>query len=125
MLLAVDILNEGVDVPDVNIICFARVTHSRKIFVQQLGRGLRTSPGTYKEKVVVIDFAADIRRLAAIHNLKKSVTGEEKEEVDYHNRIDMIFEDTQAESLIEEWIQDAADLETAHDEYRLNYPSVP
>ena len=36
-----DILNEGVDVPDVNIICFARVTHSRRIFVQQLGRGLR------------------------------------------------------------------------------------
>ena len=41
VLLAVDILNEGIDVPNVNIICFARVTHSRKIFVQQLGRGLR------------------------------------------------------------------------------------
>jgi superfamily II DNA or RNA helicase len=25
----------------VNILCFARVTHSRRIFVQQLGRGLR------------------------------------------------------------------------------------
>jgi superfamily II DNA or RNA helicase len=45
IITAVDILNEGVDVPDVNIICFARVTHSRRIFVQQLGRGLRLRPG--------------------------------------------------------------------------------
>ena len=37
ILTAVDIFNEGVDVPDVNILCFLRVTHSRRIFVQQLG----------------------------------------------------------------------------------------
>src|SRR5690554_3719879 len=41
ILTSVDILNEGVDVPEINILCFARVTHSRRIFVQQLGRGLR------------------------------------------------------------------------------------
>lgn len=45
ILVAVDILNEGVDVPDVNLIVFARVTHSRRIFVQQLGRGLRLREG--------------------------------------------------------------------------------
>ena len=45
ILVAVDVLNEGVDVPDVNIVCFARVTHSRRIFVQQIGRGLRISHG--------------------------------------------------------------------------------
>jgi len=38
---AVDVMNEGIDVPDVNILVFLRATHSRKIFVQQLGRGLR------------------------------------------------------------------------------------
>ncbi|MBC7077076.1 MAG: DEAD/DEAH box helicase family protein, partial [Synergistales bacterium] len=36
---AVDVLNEGIDVPDVNILVFLRATHSRRIFVQQLGRG--------------------------------------------------------------------------------------
>jgi superfamily II DNA or RNA helicase len=40
----VDLFNEGVDVPDVDMIVFMRSTHSRRIFVQQLGRGLRT-PG--------------------------------------------------------------------------------
>ncbi|GAF75070.1 unnamed protein product, partial [marine sediment metagenome] len=63
VVCAVDIFNEGIDVPDVNIIVFQRVTHSRRIFVQQLGRGLRISPG--KEKVVVLDFVSDIRRFAA------------------------------------------------------------
>ena len=46
---AVDVMNEGIDVPDVNILVFLRATHSRRIFVQQLGRGLRISEG--KEKV--------------------------------------------------------------------------
>jgi hypothetical protein len=32
IVTTVDILNEGVDVPDMNIICFLRVTHSRRIF---------------------------------------------------------------------------------------------
>ncbi|MFD6072927.1 DEAD/DEAH box helicase family protein, partial [Amycolatopsis lurida] len=71
ILTAVDILNEGVDVPDVNILCFARVTHSRRIFVQQLGRGLRLSEG--KERVTVLDFVSDLRRIAAALNLKRSL----------------------------------------------------
>ena len=44
------------------------VTHSRRIFVQQLGRGLRIAPG--KEKVIVLDFVSDIRRFAAGLDLK-------------------------------------------------------
>ena len=61
-LVSVDVLNEGVDVPDVGMVVFARVTHSRRIFVQQLGRGLRLTPE--KSIVRVMDFVADIRRIA-------------------------------------------------------------
>ena len=61
-LTAVDIMNEGIDIPDVNMLVFLRATHSRRIFVQQLGRGLRLSEG--KEKIVVLDFVSDIRRMA-------------------------------------------------------------
>ena len=43
VICAVDIFNEGIDVPDVNILVFQRVTHTRRIFIQQLGRGLRIS----------------------------------------------------------------------------------
>src|SRR2546430_12548796 len=62
VVATVDLFNEGIDVPDVDLIVFMRSTHSRRIFVQQLGRGLRVSPG--KENVVVLDFVTDLRRVA-------------------------------------------------------------
>lgn len=71
ILCAVDILNEGIDVPDVNLLVFQRVTHSRRIFVQQLGRGLRLKDG--KEKVIVLDFVTDIRRFAEGLSLGKAL----------------------------------------------------
>lgn len=37
-LLAVDMLNEGLDIPDANQIVFLRSTQSKTIFFQQLGR---------------------------------------------------------------------------------------
>ncbi len=63
IITCVDVFNEGVDVPDVNLIAFLRVTHSRRIFVQQLGRGLRLREG--KDSLKVLDFVTDVRRVAA------------------------------------------------------------
>ena len=54
VLFTVDILNEGVDVPGVNMVLFLRPTDSQTIFIQQLGRGLRLCEG--KEYVTVLDF---------------------------------------------------------------------
>lgn len=124
ILVAVDILNEGVDVPDVNILCFARVTHSRRIFVQQLGRGLRLRDG--KDRVTVLDFVSDLRRVAAALNLKRSLEGDGEIETlsgVTPSRID--FSDQNVATLMEEWIKDAASLETAYDEYRLQFPAIP
>lgn len=121
IITAVDILNEGVDIPDVNILCFARVTHSRRIFVQQLGRGLRLREG--KSHVETLDFVSDIRRVAAVMNLSEQVSAEEIETLRLSSagtRFD--FSDARAESLMREWIHDAASLETALDEHRLQFP---
>ena len=54
ILFTVDILNEGVDIPGVNMVLFLRPTDSQTIFIQQLGRGLRTYEG--KKYVKVLDF---------------------------------------------------------------------
>ena len=54
ILFTVDILNEGVDIPGVNMVLFLRPTESTTIFIQQLGRGLRKYPN--KEYVTVLDF---------------------------------------------------------------------
>lgn len=125
ILTAVDILNEGVDVPDVNILCFARVTHSRRIFVQQLGRGLRLREG--KHKVIALDFVSDLRRVAALLNLRRQVGADEIEVLSTVPQPEITFSDAKAESLLEQWILDAADLETANDDARLQFidPDLP
>ena len=53
-LFTVDLFNEGVDIPEINMIAMLRPTESATIFLQQLGRGLRTSRG--KNLVTILDF---------------------------------------------------------------------
>jgi superfamily II DNA or RNA helicase/HKD family nuclease len=53
-LFTVDVLNEGVDIPNLNQIIMLRPTQSAIIFVQQLGRGLRKA--MLKDYVLVLDF---------------------------------------------------------------------
>ena len=53
-IFVVDLYNEGVDIPQVNTILFLRPTESATVFLQQLGRGLRLSPG--KDCLTVLDF---------------------------------------------------------------------
>ncbi|MBW8481900.1 DEAD/DEAH box helicase [Actinomadura parmotrematis] len=124
IITCVDVFNEGVDVPDVNLIAFLRVTHSRRIFVQQLGRGLRLSPE--KKALKVLDFVTDIRRVAATLDLKRSLEAAEAEHLRLRlpsgSRVE--FNDETAGTLLDHWIQDAASLETAADEVRLQFPSA-
>lgn len=117
-----DIFNEGVDVPDVNIICFLRVTHSRRIFVQQLGRGLRLAAN--KERVIVLDFITDIRRAAAALSIRREMERVETETVLVGQPAAIEFSDARVGSLMDAWIEDAADLETSSDEVRLQFPEV-
>ena len=122
VLVTVDLLNEGIDVPEVNLIAFLRVTHSRRIFVQQLGRGLRLSKG--KTHVKVLDFVADIRRIAAGLDLE-----EEHEEfkrqhpniIHIPNRI-VQFTNDKAMSLFKEWLADIANVQDADEQSRLEFP---
>ncbi|NCC90835.1 MAG: DUF3427 domain-containing protein [Spirochaetia bacterium] len=58
-VLAVDILNEGIDIPILNQIVMLRPTQSAIVFVQQLGRGLRKFAG--KKFVTVIDFIGNYK----------------------------------------------------------------
>ncbi|WNI23964.1 DEAD/DEAH box helicase family protein [Streptomyces sp. ITFR-16] len=120
VITCVDVFNEGVDVPDVNLIAFLRVTHSRRIFVQQLGRGLRLSPG--KKALKVLDFVTDIRRAAAVLNLRRTLEAEDTEHLELPHVSRIEFQDETVGSLMDMWIQDAADLETAADEVRLQFP---
>lgn len=129
VLCAVDVLNEGVDVPDVNIVVFQRVTHSRRIFVQQLGRGLRLAPG--KDRVTVLDFVSDIRRFAAGLELQEALGADKPGRVhDTRVRIGsrVVFkransEDRLSAQFLREWLGDLEAVENAgEDAHVLRYP---
>lgn len=124
VICTVDVFNEGIDVPDVNIIVFQRVTHSRRIFIQQLGRGLRISED--KDKVIVLDFVSDIRRFAAGINLKDRLSSNKTTRVDIPNKVTFRKvggEDPQTERFLREWLDDVASIENANEDSSvLKYP---
>jgi superfamily II DNA or RNA helicase len=79
ILTCYDMLNEGVDIPDVDYIVFLRVTHSRVYFLQQLGRGLRYKEG---KLLLVQDFVADIRRIKRIKKFNEEFEEAKKNEIE-------------------------------------------
>ncbi len=60
VVFSVDLFNEGLDVPVVDTLLFLRPTDSPTLFLQQLGRGLRRSPG--KSVCTVLDFVGQHRK---------------------------------------------------------------
>jgi hypothetical protein len=60
IVFSCDLLNEGVDIPEVDTLLFLRPTASATVFQQQLGRGLRLHPG--KEQTFVLDFVGRARK---------------------------------------------------------------
>lgn len=117
----VDLFNEGVDVPDVDIIVFMRVTHSRRIFVQQLGRGLRVSPT--KDHVVVLDFVTDLRRIAEVIELDQAVRGGIVERLGLGGRL-VQFSDRTAGTFLREWMLDQASLFLREEDPTIEIPDL-
>jgi superfamily II DNA or RNA helicase/HKD family nuclease len=62
ILFAVDLFNEGLDIPSIDTVLLLRPTESAVVFLQQLGRGLRLSPGTGKSCLTVLDFVGQQHR---------------------------------------------------------------
>lgn len=72
-LVTVDLYNEGVDLPMVDTLLLLRPTQSPVLFQQQLGRGLRLSPG--KESCLVLDFVGQHHADFRFDRLLSSITG--------------------------------------------------
>ena len=120
-IAAVDIMNEGIDIPDVNILVFLRATHSRRIFIQQLGRGLRIYPN--KSKVIVLDFVSDIRRIADVIEINnEGKTKGEKFKVVFLKQGMVSFTNHKIERFVNVWLQDVANLGEASDNTQLTFP---
>lgn len=60
VIFSVDMFNEGVDIASLDMVMFLRPTESPIVFLQQLGRGLRTYKG--KEYLNVLDFIGNYEK---------------------------------------------------------------
>lgn len=84
VIFAVDMFNEGVDVPSVDTILMLRPTESVIIWLQQLGRGLRIAND--KKRLIVVDyignhrsFLTNLQGMAAILNRPAESRGRQRE----------------------------------------------
>lgn len=89
VIFSVDMFNEGVDIAALDMVMFLRPTESPIVFLQQLGRGLRTCKG--KEYLNVLDFIGNYEKagraplfLSGGKNLSEKTT---------HNYNDMEYPD--------------------------------
>lgn len=71
--------------------------------------------------MVALDFVSDIRRVAALLNMRRQLGAEEMEVLPEIPQPKISFSDQHAQGLLEQWVRDAADLETANDEARLQF----
>ncbi len=67
VLCACDLLNEGWDCPETEVLFMARPTMSKMLYTQQLGRGMRLSQG--KDHLMVFDFVDN----ASVYNMAQSL----------------------------------------------------
>jgi len=79
-ILTCNLFNEGIDIPETNLLAFLRTTNSRLIWLQQLGRGLRRTKE--KEFVDVFDFVGSLDRVQEIEAFRRTY---EKQEIDEKN----------------------------------------
>lgn len=69
VLCACDLLNEGWDCPETEVLFMARPTMSKVLYTQQLGRGMRLSKG--KEYLMVFDFVDNAGQYNAPYSLHR------------------------------------------------------
>ncbi len=69
VLCACDLLNEGWDCPQTEVLFMARPTMSKVLYTQQLGRGMRNSEG--KEHLIVFDFVDNASQYNAPYSMHR------------------------------------------------------
>ena len=88
-IVAVDLFNEGIDIPALNQIVMLRNTQSSIVFIQQLGRGLRKYPG--KDFTVVLDFIGNYKNNYMIPLALNQDTSRSKDQAKRETRLPKLY----------------------------------
>lgn len=134
-IFSVEVLGEGVDVPDVDCLLLLRPTSSATLLTQQLGRGLRRAEG--KSHLTVIDLIGQHRRefrfedrLRAIIDTRRGPVQAQVEsdfpflpagctvDLDRQSR-DLVLDNLKNAAYRSRWLSLVTDLKTEPDEVKL------
>ena len=88
-LCVADILNEGIDIPEIDTVLFLRPTESLTIFLQQLGRGLRLADG--KTCLTVLDFVAQANKNYNYENRFRALVGRSTRSIEKEVKNGFVF----------------------------------
>jgi len=81
VIFSVDMFNEGVDIASLDMVMFLRPTESPIVFLQQLGRGLRTYRG--KQFLTVLDFIGNYEKAGRVRFYLTGQSGEKPAKASY------------------------------------------
>lgn len=94
IIFTVNLFNEGVDIPSVDTLLFARPTESLTVFTQQIGRGLRLFPS--KSHCVIIDLIGNYKnattKLAVFQQTERELVTFSPSEFDLPEHCSIHFE---------------------------------
>ena len=62
VLVNVDLFGEGFDLPAIEVVSLLRPTHSTALYLQQVGRALRTCPEIGKTQAIILDHVNNYKR---------------------------------------------------------------
>lgn len=126
VVFTVDLFNEGIDFPNVQVLLFLRPTESKTVFLQQLGRGLRLCPG--KDRVRILDFIGNYRRANQIRKFLSKDSRQVLAEEDGRRKRKILYEystgcEVHFDDAVEEILnrQDAEDLGISKEDLTESY----
>ncbi|ALO67927.1 helicase [Arthrobacter alpinus] len=120
-IFAVDLFNEGLDLPQVDTILLLRPTQSATIFMQQLGRGLRRAKG--KAVLTVMDFIGQQHREFRFDVRFRAMTGYGRKQLEKAVDQDFPFLPSGSQIVLDRVAKDVV-LENLKAQLKLNKPKL-
>lgn len=89
IIVNVEVLTEGFDLPNLDCVVLARRTQSEALFVQMVGRVMRSAPG--KEKALLLDHGGNVLRLGhPLAERKADLGGRKKKKMEEMEEADRV-----------------------------------
>ena len=104
IVVTVDLLTTGIDVPEITTLVFLRLVKSRILFEQMLGRATRVCPAIHKDHFEIYDPVGVYEYLQSVTSMKPVVAAPQETFADLLKGLEVLDNPTQTTTLIQQII---------------------